>query len=182
MGEAPMSLRKVSGARVESSGFWVFKTHRFFYTQRGCFSLGASAYRTLLGAIQAHGVGPVGADGDRVLWWTGDGCFWADDSLDAEAVGLLIWDRARRQEVRLDRLRTIRAREQDASGARRERIPEDVRAFVWTRDEGRCVRCEADQELQFDHVIPVAKGGGNAADNIQVLCGDCNRLKSDSIV
>lgn len=43
------------------------------------------------------------------------------------------------------------------------------------------MRCGADDDLQFDHVIPVAKGGGVAADNIQILCGDCNRQKSDSI-
>ncbi|WP_419164153.1 HNH endonuclease [Candidatus Palauibacter sp.] len=30
--------------------------------------------------------------------------------------------------------------------------------------------------------MPVAKGGGNAMDNIQILCADCNRQKSDSIV
>ena len=43
------------------------------------------------------------------------------------------------------------------------------------------MRCGAEDDLQFDHLIPVAKGGGNAADNIQVLCGDCNRLKSNAI-
>ncbi len=61
------------------------------------------------------------------------------------------------------------------------RIPDEVRAFVRERDAGQCTRCGAEDDLQFDHMIPVAKGGG-AIDNIQILCGDCNRQKSDSIV
>lgn len=66
--------------------------------------------------------------------------------------------------------------------SRRERIPDEVRAFVWERDGGRCVRCGSEDNLQFDHVIPVAKGGGNGVENIQLLCMDCNLLKSDAIV
>ncbi|RSM87100.1 hypothetical protein DMH25_42665 [Streptomyces sp. WAC 01325] len=31
--------------------------------------------------------------------------------------------------------------------------------------------------MQFDHVIPVAMGGSSGADNLQVLCGPCNRSK-----
>ena len=73
-------------------------------------------------------------------------------------------------------------RSEEIASARRERIPAEVRAFVWERDAGRCVQCGSGDDLQFDHVIPVAKGGGNATENIQVLCGDCNRRKSDSIV
>lgn len=118
----------------------------------------------------------------RALWWTPDGLFWEDEGLDAAAVDLLLWDRRRRQDARLDRLRKIRAAEEAVEGSRRQRIPDDVRAFVWQRDEGRCVRCGSEDDLQFDHVIPVAKGGGNAAENVQVLCGACNRAKSDSIV
>src|SRR5262249_38150822 len=37
--------------------------------------------------------------------------------------------------------------------------------------------CGATNELQFDHVIPVALGGGSSADNLQLLCGPCNRRK-----
>ena len=121
-------------------------------------------------------------DTARRLWWFRDGYYWDDDNLSAEDVELLVWDRQRRQDARLGRLRTIRAREEEAGQARRERIPDEVRAFVWERDQGRCVRCGAEDELQFDHVIPVAKGGGSAIDNVQVLCADCNRQKSDSIV
>lgn len=119
--------------------------------------------------------------GGRTLWWYRDGYWWDDEGLTAEEVGLLLFDRERKREARFDRLRKIRAREEDLAGARRERIPDEVRAFVWERDEGRCVRCGAEDDLQFDHVIPVAKGGGVAAGNIQIMCGDCNRAKSDSI-
>ena len=96
-------------------------------------------------------------------------------------MSLLVWDRSRRQDARLDRLRSARARAEAVESARRTRIPDDVRAFVWERDDGSCVQCHADADLQFDHVIPVARGGGNSVDNVQVLCGDCNRAKADRI-
>jgi hypothetical protein len=67
------------------------------------------------------------------------------------------------------------------SGTRRESIPDDVKVVVWARDGGSCVRCGSKQNLHFDHVIPVAKGGGNLAANIQVLCQTCNLRKSDKI-
>ncbi|HJZ70049.1 MAG TPA: HNH endonuclease [Blastocatellia bacterium] len=67
------------------------------------------------------------------------------------------------------------------SGARRESIPEDVKLVVWTRDGGACVRCRSKQDLHFDHIIPVSKGGGNQEANIQMLCQLCNLRKSDKI-
>jgi len=67
------------------------------------------------------------------------------------------------------------------SGPKRNPIPEDVKLLVWARDSGHCVRCGSEQELHFDHVIPVAKGGGNIAENIQILCQICNLKKSDRI-
>ena len=60
------------------------------------------------------------------------------------------------------------------SGQKRETIPDHVKLLVWARDGGSCTQCGATQDLQFDHVIPVAKGGGNSAANIQILCGSCN--------
>lgn len=63
----------------------------------------------------------------------------------------------------------------------RRRISKDVRQLVWTRDQGQCVQCGATDYLEYDHLIPVSKGGSNSAKNIQLLCRRCNGEKSDSI-
>jgi uncharacterized membrane protein YebE (DUF533 family) len=63
----------------------------------------------------------------------------------------------------------------------RRRIPRDVRQRVWQKYGGRCAECSADTYLEFDHIIPVAKGGGNSDTNVQLLCRNCNLAKSDNI-
>ena len=65
--------------------------------------------------------------------------------------------------------------------ARREKIPESVQLFVWQRDQGRCVRCGSQERLEYDHIIPVSRGGSSTERNIQLFCETCNRQKSDSI-
>jgi len=62
----------------------------------------------------------------------------------------------------------------------REPIPKAVQREVWRRDNARCVECGSQERLEFDHIIAVAKGGGNTARNLQLLCETCNRSKSDS--
>lgn len=69
----------------------------------------------------------------------------------------------------------------NTKNAQRERIPESVRLFVWQRDEGKCVKCGSREKLEFDHIIPVAKGGSNSERNIQLLCENCNRQKGANI-
>lgn len=64
---------------------------------------------------------------------------------------------------------------------RSRRISQRVKNEVWRRDEGKCVQCGSNQNLEFDHIIPFSKGGANTYRNIQLLCEDCNRKKSDSI-
>lgn len=63
----------------------------------------------------------------------------------------------------------------------RPKIPENVRIEVWRRDQGCCVQCGSRENLEYDHIIPVSKGGSNTARNIELLCEKCNRSKSDNI-
>lgn len=63
----------------------------------------------------------------------------------------------------------------------REPISQAVKDMVWNRDGGRCVVCGSNQKLEFDHIIPFAKGGSNTYRNIQLLCEGCNRAKSAKI-
>ncbi len=63
----------------------------------------------------------------------------------------------------------------------RHPIPDDVKLLVWARDGGVCVKCGSSSDLHFDHVIPVAKGGGDHAENIQLLCRSCNLSKGDRL-
>lgn len=61
------------------------------------------------------------------------------------------------------------------------RIPSDIKKLVWERADGRCENCNSKWHLEFDHIIPVSKGGSNSENNVQVLCRKCNRKKRDKI-
>jgi len=70
------------------------------------------------------------------------------------------------------------------SSAFTRHIPDEVKREVWDRDGGCCVRCStggAGSYLEFDHIIPHAKGGANTINNVQLLCRKCNLLKGDRI-
>ena len=114
----------------------------------------------------------------RTWWWYKDEFYHENDGYTSEEVKLLLWERAQKKRRKLERLRKEMLSEQAVEEARREQIPEDVRIFVWKRDGGRCVRCGSHENLEFDHIIPVSKGGSNTQRNIQLLCETCNRKKS----
>ncbi|MFK8058518.1 MAG: HNH endonuclease [Polaribacter sp.] len=61
------------------------------------------------------------------------------------------------------------------------RISQQIKNQVWNRDNGKCVECGSNEKLEFDHIIPYSKGGANTYRNIQLLCENCNRVKSDKI-
>jgi hypothetical protein len=103
-----------------------------------------------------------------------------------EEVGLRVKRAVYREDEELNSLRAYvsnieAAIEYRGGGVRRTAIPEDVKLAVWTRDVGACVRCGSTEKLHFDHINPVAKGGGNDLANIQILCSPCNLRKSDKI-
>jgi hypothetical protein len=68
-----------------------------------------------------------------------------------------------------------------ADSKSREHIADEVRLFVWQRDRGQCVKCGSNERLEFDHIIPVAKGGSSTERNIQLLCERCNREKGPNL-
>lgn len=58
----------------------------------------------------------------------------------------------------------------------------DILAKLLALQKGRCACCKdsiADGKHELDHVVPLAKGGRHADDNMQLLCMRCNRQKSD---
>ncbi|MBC8485859.1 MAG: HNH endonuclease [Candidatus Cloacimonetes bacterium] len=63
----------------------------------------------------------------------------------------------------------------------RHHIPSSVKHEVWNRDGGKCVKCGSCKDLEYDHIIPVSKGGSNTVRNIQLLCEKCNRKKATNI-
>jgi hypothetical protein len=64
---------------------------------------------------------------------------------------------------------------------KRESIPQRVRSEVWQRDGGTCVDCASRERLEYDHIIPVVRGGANTARNIELRCEACNRRKAARI-
>ncbi|MBU3066455.1 HNH endonuclease [Nocardia sp. NEAU-G5] len=69
-----------------------------------------------------------------------------------------------------------------APGRRDSRaIPPEIKAQVWRRDGGACIECGATHYLEFDHIIPLSRGGATSPGNLQVLCRSCNRAKGARI-
>ena len=63
-------------------------------------------------------------------------------------------------------------------------IPRAVMLKVVRRDNHICQTCcqhVRDDEIEFDHIIPVSKGGPTTVENLQLLCRSCNRKKSNSL-
>jgi hypothetical protein len=94
---------------------------------------------------------------------------------------LLILEAFDRERRALEKLRAKFHPRAGESSRSRPRISEAVRIEVWNRDGGKCVRCGSRVNLEYDHIIPVSKGGGNTARNIELLCEKCNRAKGDEI-
>lgn len=57
-------------------------------------------------------------------------------------------------------------------------IQENVKREVWFRSQGKCENCKSTYALQFDHIIPFAKGGTNTKENLRLLCRNCNQRKA----
>ena len=70
----------------------------------------------------------------------------------------------------------------------RPRVSRAMQAAVWVRQfgdltsPGQCPYCKnkiAQIGCEFDHIIPLARGGAHIAPNLQAVCAVCNRSKND---
>ena len=65
-------------------------------------------------------------------------------------------------------------------GSYSKSVPKDAKRVLYGEQSGICNGCgthfEA-QHLEVDHIIAKKSGGSNIIDNLQLLCGSCNRIK-----
>jgi 5-methylcytosine-specific restriction endonuclease McrA len=118
---------------------------------------------------------------ERNYWLFQDRWYSDNEDLTADQIYALIVTREQRQQQRIARAQTMVAMQQQPAPSARGAIPDDIKQLVWMRDGGRCRRCGSNVELQFDHIIPVVYGGATSPENLQVLCGPCNRAKGASV-
>lgn len=65
----------------------------------------------------------------------------------------------------------------------RAKVSNKMRFSIYQRDGYRCRMCGRHfkmENLEIDHIKPIAKGGKTTYDNLQTLCRRCNKLKGDS--
>jgi len=98
-----------------------------------------------------------------------------------EEAKLLVQKYYEAERSEIDFLKSRSGKSLSKSETGREHIPERIRNEVWRRDGGKCVECGSTFNLEYDHVIPIAKGGSNTARNLRILCEPCNRRKSARI-
>ena len=64
----------------------------------------------------------------------------------------------------------------------RGKVTNRMRFAIYERDHYRCRKCgRKTNDLEVDHIIPIAKGGKSTFDNLQTLCHRCNYRKGSNI-
>jgi hypothetical protein len=67
-------------------------------------------------------------------------------------------------------------------------VPAGVRRAVRVRDGERCTyvsdagaRCEERRALEFDHIVPLARGGESTVANLRLRCRSHNQLEAENL-
>jgi hypothetical protein len=113
--------------------------------------------------------------------WVDNSFYEAQSNITFEQAVALVKESDLRRARKIQRAIEVTQASQLGTRVNREVISDVVKHHVWTRDEGRCVDCGSQTNLQFDHVIPLAMGGSNELANLQLLCAVCNRRKGANL-
>jgi 5-methylcytosine-specific restriction endonuclease McrA len=109
------------------------------------------------------------------------------DAADPEPSNLLASERVDPPAPRLTPLSAATERPRAPQPAREgsRNIPAHVKRAVWVRDGGRCTfrgpdghRCES-RSPEYDHIVPVARGGKSEVSNVRLLCRPHNQLEAE---
>ena len=165
--------RKLFGVVRETQPYYVFHSGAKRNPFQVSFEL--EPFRTLIRKQMAEPQ-EIGRDGSRTWWMFRDGFYVEDEGHDSADIEALALEVHRRRDRRLSHARAMRD-VSDTAPTAREPIPEDVKAEVWRKHEGRCANCGSREKIEWDHIIPLALGGSNTARNLQILCEQCNRSK-----
>ncbi len=78
------------------------------------------------------------------------------------------------------------AKQRHTAGKRH--VPAHVRRAVWERDRGRCTfvsdtghRCEERRGLEYEHVVPFARGGEATESGLRLRCRPHNQLLAEQV-
>ena len=176
-----MTIRQDKKAKFEKFGFAFLS--KFILTVGGIeVGFSNSQHEEILKRQQWEPVKLATEARSRRTWWLfRDEFYWEDEGYGERDVKALILERLAQKDRRLQRAVALMDQTEALDSPARTSIPDEVKVFVWNRDRGRCVKCDSNQRLEFDHVIPLALGGANTARNLQLLCETCNRSKGAAI-
>ena len=101
-----------------------------------------------------------------------------------------VYDRAVKELIkRMERVRfgaCDKPRKSGGPSSDPRHIPAEVKRAVFKRDGGQCTytsesghRCEARGDVEFDHKIEVARGGGSTVDDVQLRCRGHNQFTAE---
>lgn len=109
---------------------------------------------------------------------------WYDSNKDSElarkrdnpnhVANVVQWQKSNREKVR-----TYKANNKAKRKAAQGELSADIVSQLFERQRGKCVCCQKQLRLyHVDHIVPLARGGMNVDENVQLLCRKCNISKS----
>ena len=100
-----------------------------------------------------------------------------------------IWTEANRERIaaknaewtqnNLDKHRTHQHNRRAKLKANGGTLSSDICRVLMAAQMGKCACCKStlDDKYHLDHIVPIARGGANSDDNVQLLCATCNLRK-----